>query len=203
MSATKRICLLAVLIATLTGGKTAIAFIPNVEIVTALFIVYALVFGWRNTVLVSIIFVLIEILIWGFMPWWVLLYFIYWPLLVTAVAFLPRKNTNLRLVLAIVTGIVFTVGFGVLSTFIEIIFMGGLETGLFWRFFYFRYIAGIPFFTAHIVSNAVILPKLIPVLYRTLKKLQPAFERGKKKRINTTGSIAEQKNAADSITVAD
>ena len=174
MNATKRICLLAVLTATLTGGKTALALIPNIEIVTLLFIVYAFVFGWRNTIIVSVVFVVIEIFIWGFNLWWVILYLIYWPLLVTAAAVLPRKLGNGRLVAAIAFGIAFTVFFGVLSTFIEIIFMGGVGSGFFWQFFGWRDIAGIPFFTAHIVSNAIILPVLVPVLYKTLQKLRMA-----------------------------
>jgi len=172
MSATKRICLLAVLTATLTGGKMAIPF-PNIEIVTLLFVVYALVFGWRNTIIVSIAFVLIEILIFGFFIWWVLLYAVHWPLLVTAVAFLPRKREKGRIVAAIVIGIVLTMLFGVLSTFIEVVFlMDAIGSGMFWELFGFRYMGGTGFFAAHIIGNTIILIRIVPVLYRVLKKTE-------------------------------
>ncbi|MCL2751549.1 MAG: hypothetical protein FWE62_02210 [Firmicutes bacterium] len=179
----KKLCLLAVLTAFLTGGKLALAFIPNVEIVTLLLIVYALTLRRSEALAVCAVFIMIEILIWGFNPWWIVLYFIYWPSLVLTVSLLPKsrpvqtlnmKNAGLakvlprRVIFAIVIGVIFTALFGVLSTFIEIIFMGGLGTGRFWTYYYFRYVAGIAFFVTHVASNAVILPLLVPVLYRTM-----------------------------------
>ena len=170
MSATKRICLLAVLTATLTGGKMAIA-IPNVEIVTLLFIVYALVFGWRNTIIVSVLFVLIEIMIWPPDPRWITLYFIHWPALVTATAFLPRKIGKFRIVAAVAIGIAFTAFFGVLSTTIDVVLMGGIGSGYFRPVFGFIYLAGVPLFITHIVSNSIILPTLVPMLSKALKRM--------------------------------
>jgi len=188
MSATKRICLLAVLTATLTGGKMAIPF-PNIEVVTLLFVVYALVFGWRNTIIVSIVFVLIEILIWGFHIWWVLLYAIHWPLLVTAVAFLPRKRENIRIVVAIAIGIALTIFFGILSTFIEVIFlMDAIGSGMFWQLYGFRYASGGMFFAMHIIGNTIILIKVAPLLYRTLKKILPMLGGGQSKKRNIKNS---------------
>ena len=179
--ATKTICLLAVLTATLTAAKTALAFfVPGIEIVTLLLITYTLIFGWRRTMVVCLLFIAIEILIWGPFIWWIILYLIYWPALVTVVAVLPRKWGRGRIVAAIVTGIVFTALFGVLSTFIEVIFlMDGLRSGMFWRLYALRYLAGvipmppsfIPVFVIHVVNNAIVLPLLVPLLYKTLKRL--------------------------------
>jgi hypothetical protein len=80
-STATRLTLIAVLAATLTAGKTALAFIPNVEIVTLLLILFGVVFGWRISLPAALIFCTLEIFIWGFFPVYVLLYFIYWPLL--------------------------------------------------------------------------------------------------------------------------
>lgn len=76
--------MIAVFVALIIGAKMAIP-IPNVEIVTLLFVVFTLVFGWLFSFIASFFFVAIEILIWGFNPAWVILYFIYWPILVSIV----------------------------------------------------------------------------------------------------------------------
>ena len=92
----KKICLLAVLTAVLIGGKYALYAVWNIEIVTLLLIVYALVLGWRDSLIVCALFILIEIIIAPFTPMWVVLYIIYWPLLVTVVAFLPAQSRKNR-----------------------------------------------------------------------------------------------------------
>ena len=175
ISATKTICLIAVLVATLTGGKTVIAFIPNIEIVTTLFIVYTLVFGWRKTMVAAMVFVMIEIIIWPAMPSWIILYFIYWPLMVTVVALLPRKWYRLRVILSIIIGIIFTVSFGVLSSLIDVIIFGGIGTSYFWPLFGAIYAAGTGFFATHIISNSFILPVLVPVLYEALQPMKERY----------------------------
>ena len=77
----KEIALIGLLSATITGGKLALSFIPNVEIVTLLFILYANIFGIKRTLLVSFIFTTMEIFIYG-MNTWLLAYYLVWPLLV-------------------------------------------------------------------------------------------------------------------------
>ena len=173
-SSTYNICLIAILVAIITGAKTALAFVPNIEIVTLLFVVYTIKFGLRRTLTVSVIFVVVEILIWGFMPWWVVLYFVYWPLLVVVVwlvslvgrGHIGKVRGRAAVVLAIVAAVAMTVFFGILSTFIEVAFWGFLGDGEFWMWFGIRYASGTIFFVLHIISNAVILPILVPVLYR-------------------------------------
>jgi len=191
------------MVALVSGGKLAIGFIPNVEIVTTFFVVFTLVFGWRDAFISSMLFVLIEIAIWGFVPMWVVLYAIYWPLLVTLVYLVsmpfrksgkyphtstediydksvphklsiinPQLSINTRVIIAaIAVGIAMTAVFGALSAIIDMIFMGGLGTGQFWEFVLFRYIAGTWFFVTHIVSNAILLPLLVPVLTKSLYRI--------------------------------
>lgn len=43
--------LIGILSASITAGKLALSFIPNVEVVTLLFIMYAIVFGTKKVFL--------------------------------------------------------------------------------------------------------------------------------------------------------
>ena len=179
----KRICLIALLIATLTGGKLAIP-VANIEIVTLLLVVYALTFGWRDSFIACLVFISIEPLIHGFQPWWIVLYFSYWPALVTVVAFLPKRLKRARIVIAIAIGIIFTVLFGLLDALIYTLFSGGLGSGNFWGFFAVYYLKGFippwPFVPVQIISNAVILPLLVPTLYKALSALSAAYNKNTK-----------------------
>ena len=171
----RRICLIALASAALTGGKLALAALPNIEIVTLLLVVYALVFGWRDTITACLIFIFFEILIWGFMLWWIILYLIYWPALVSAVALIPKNKY--RVYFAAVIGLLFTACFGILSTFIEIIFVTSLSNPRFWTYFYFRYAAGFPFFITHVICNTVTLFFVAPVLYKSLLSLYARYNK--------------------------
>ena len=74
------IALVGMMIATIEVAKNALAFLPNVELVTLLFILYTLTFGWK-VLLVVPAFILLEGCIYGFGLWWVM-YLYVWPLLV-------------------------------------------------------------------------------------------------------------------------
>ena len=50
------ITLIAILSASITAGKLALSFVPNVEVVTLLFIVYSIVFGVKKSIFISFIF---------------------------------------------------------------------------------------------------------------------------------------------------
>lgn len=77
----KDIALIGLLSASITAGKLALSFIPNVEIVTLLFIVYTIVFGFKKSIFVSIVFTTTDILIWGISTWITVYYFIWFCLL--------------------------------------------------------------------------------------------------------------------------
>ncbi|MCL2861857.1 MAG: hypothetical protein FWE22_05560 [Firmicutes bacterium] len=195
----KRITILALMVALLTGGKTALAWaVPNVEIVTLLLVAYALILPRRDALFVTIIFVLIEILIWGFLLWWVVLYIIYWPSLVLVVSLLKEKINrrgdilspekeklyNKRVIFAAIIGVAFTMFFGVLSSFIDVVFIGGIASitsGIFWQSFVSWYMAGIFFYVVHVASSIGTLFFVLPFLYRALKKLITKIESDSKK----------------------
>ena len=67
---TREIVIFGILTAIVLVGQVALVFLPNVEIVTLLFIVYTLVLG-RKVFYIIYVFALVEGLIYGFGMWWV------------------------------------------------------------------------------------------------------------------------------------
>lgn len=157
---TRDIALIGVMVATIEVVKQALAFIPNVEMVTLLIVLYALVFGRRIYYAIPA-FVLIEGCLYGFGIWWIMYLYI-WPLL----AFLTRvfKKQESPWFWAVFTGS-FGLMFGALCS-IPYFFIDGWHGALTW------WVAGIPYDILHGISNAVLCLVLFRPLYRVLKKLE-------------------------------
>jgi energy-coupling factor transport system substrate-specific component len=179
MSAEKRTALISLLGASLVGVKLALGFIPfNVEIVTLTIALYSIFFGLKHALPATLIFVLIEGIIYGFHVWFVL-YLIYFPLLsVVFWLFSKRKFKDKinEMLFATVLAVVMTLFFGVFSTALEAQFLlGGLTAATFSA----RYLTGILFFTIHVASNIA----AFACLYIPMSKL---FTRLKKKYFQNT-----------------
>ena len=132
VSIAKKIALVGIMTATLECAKLALAALPNIEAVTLLTALYGYVFGILGVVS-SILFVMIEPLIWGF-GLWVISYFLYWPLLALLFLFIGRMNIKNRYTLTVVAtaaALVSTAWFGVLTSLVDI----GLFTGYYDDFF--------------------------------------------------------------------
>ncbi len=156
----KDIALIGILSATITAGKLALSFIPNVEVVTLLFIVYTVVFGMRRTLMISFVFSTIEILIYGFSTWF-LVYYLIWPLLIFFSNFL-RKKINSEYGFATLAGL-FGLLFGLFFAIFESFFYGLMYGVSYW-------IKGIPFDIVHAVSNFIIVLILYKPLVNVLLK---------------------------------
>src|SRR5690554_183569 len=104
----KDIALIGVLSATITAGKLALSFIPNVEVVTLLFIIYTVVFGLKRSLMISVVFSTIEVLIYGFSTWFIV-YYIIWPGLILLTNLLKERVSEYGF--AILAG-VFGLSFG-------------------------------------------------------------------------------------------
>ncbi|HEY8364248.1 MAG TPA: hypothetical protein VIK84_01640, partial [Haloplasmataceae bacterium] len=75
--------LIAICATILNISKLALAFLPNIEPVSLLLIIYTLVLGFKRSILISLLFIVGEALvIWG-VNLYVLQYLFVWPLLVT------------------------------------------------------------------------------------------------------------------------
>lgn len=167
----KNIVLVGILSATLTVAKLALFFVANVEIVTLLIMVYATVFGRKTALFSALVFSTVEVLLFGFNTW-VVLYFIYWPLLALVAGTILKKP---RVWCAVLLAIVLTIVFDVLDSLITTIFaaLGGVPTYQLVRIFVSYYIRGIWFYVVHLVSNAVVVGALYLKLVQTLQKVRP------------------------------
>lgn len=155
----KNVALLGVMIAILEVAKNVLAFLPNVELVSLLIILYALYLG-KRVFLVVPAFVLIEGCIYGFGLWWIM-YLYTWPLL-AVLAMLFKKQDSVWF-WSILSG-VFGLFYGALSA-IPYLFLGGFQTAFSW------WIAGIPFDIIHCVSNFVLCLILFKPLRNVMRRM--------------------------------
>lgn len=155
----KNIALLGVMIAILEVAKNVLAFLPNVELVSLLIILYTLYLGKRVFFVVPA-FVLIEGCIYGFGLWWIM-YLYTWPLL--AVLTMLFKKQDSVWFWSILSGM-FGLFYGALSS-IPYLFLGGFQTAFSW------WIAGIPFDIIHCVANFVLCLILFQPLQNVMRRM--------------------------------
>lgn len=137
--------------------------LPNIEPVSLLVMLFAVVFGWKSLYPIYI-FVAMEILFYGFSLWNV--YYLYiWTIL--AVAAILLKNMEHPLGWAILSA-VYGLLFGALCAIVDV-FIGGFSYAA------AKWVSGIPFDVTHCIGNFVMalllfapLRKLITRLYRNL-----------------------------------
>ncbi len=184
----KDITLTAILAATILGGKYALAFVPNVEIVTLMIMVYAYVFGAKITLADTLIFVTAEIIIFGFNTW-VIAYLIYWPMLAILSSLAAklvlsrhdaasRESTPARLLTLAVyvsLAVICTAMFGVISSVVDAV-AGYAKTGFsFEKLFLTIYLRGVTFYLIHVISNSIIVASCFLPLSKLLCKLSDTY----------------------------
>ncbi len=91
------IVLIGVMVAALESVKLVLSFLPNVELVTLLIILFTLAFG-KKTYYAVVSFVVLEGLLYGFGIWWVM-YIYTWPLLVCFTRILRRQKDGMTFAL--------------------------------------------------------------------------------------------------------
>lgn len=164
---TRRIVRIAVLSAALTVFKLALSFIPNVELVTVLLVAYGSALGMAYALPASLVFCAVEVAIYG-VGSWVLLYFIYWPLL-AAVASVALKGR--RVALAVIISVAGSALFGVLSACADTVFVAAsLAPSRLGAYFVAYYIRGLYFDVAHMASSLVTVAILYVPLVGVLKR---------------------------------
>lgn len=187
----KDIVIIALLTATLTGGKYALSFIPNIEIVTLLILCYAFVFGLKISLSSTLIFVTIEGFLYGFNTW-LISYYIYWPLLCICGCLLSiavkrnktnnlaenqinNKNNIIKIISYTALAVILTAFFGVISSFIDALIGAGKTSYTFYYLFPIIYLRGIAFYLAQIISNALIISVCFLPLTNLLSRLSIAY----------------------------
>ena len=141
------------------AGKVALMALPNVEPVSLLVMLFAVVFG-RKCLYPIYIYVLLEMLLHG-LHLWVFNYLYIWTLLAGA-AWLMREMRQ-PLGWALLSG-VFGLLFGVLCAPVYLVVGGPMYAVSWW-------VSGIPFDMIHAVSNFVIALVLFVPLRTLLERL--------------------------------
>ncbi|MBR2029304.1 MAG: hypothetical protein IJ999_00160 [Clostridia bacterium] len=171
MKTAKGIATIAVMAATLSGGKMVMSVLPNIEPVTILIALYATVFGFTFVLPATVVFIVLDVLIYGINTW-VVSYFIYWPLVALTFAFVNKKPKGVWP--NVTTAVLLTLFFGVLTSLVDVgLFMGAFDN--FWQRFGIMYARGIPFFATHVVSNFALFLLCYKPLCKALTKTKKQF----------------------------
>lgn len=149
------IALMGILTAILLAAQVALSFLPNIEIISLLILLYTLFFGKRVFWMIYG-FVFLEGFLYGFGLWWFQYLYIWslWAFLVL----LLRKNTSLFF-WSILSGF-YGLSFGALCT-LPYLFAGGPAAA------FSYWVSGLGFDLMHCVGNVV----LCLLLFRPLSHL--------------------------------
>lgn len=159
------IAMMSVILYGVQVAKASLAFLPNVELVSLLIIIFTLVFGYKVFFIIYI-FVIIEGLTFGFGTWW-LAYLYVWPILAFIVLIFRRiQSVYLWAFISGIFGLMF--GFLYALTFI---FIGGPQM------IFTTWISGIMFDVTHCVANYIIALVLFKPIKNLLEKLYKPFVR--------------------------
>lgn len=163
----RELAVTALMGALLLAAQAALSFLPNIELVSLLLVIYALCFPLRQALMACFVFVLLEGLLYGFGLWWVM-YLYSWPLLVLLARRMRYHPT--RAGAALLSG-GFGLSFGALCA-IPYLLMGGLAYGVGW------WTSGIPFDIAHCLGNVLAALVLFNPLLRLFSRLAQQFGPG-------------------------
>ncbi len=155
-----QIVTIGVLSAILLVGQLGLAFLPNIEIVSTLIILYTLTYK-RQVFPIIMIFVLLEGIIFGFGIWWISYLYI-WNILALIVLVLHKMDS--AILWAVVSGI-YGLLFGALCAIPYLISGGPGAAFAYWS-------AGIPYDILHCGGNFT----LTLVLYRPLLGLLKRYQ---------------------------
>ena len=106
----KNIAVMATMAAILVMAKIVLSFVPNVEVITPLIIIFTCVFGFKRTIFSVIIFCLLDNFLYSFFYLTTLQYFFHWPLLciLSSVIYKIFKDNELAFaLLAVFMGLMF------------------------------------------------------------------------------------------------
>ena len=167
-SAALTVATVGVSAAVIEGGKLALMALPNIEVVTLFVALFSYVFGAAG-VLATVVFVMIEPMLWGFGAWTVG-YFIYWPLVSVVFMIYGKLRVENRYILT-GTAVVLTVLFGLLTSFIDLVFYSQSFDNFAVRYFAY-YAQGAVFYLLQIGCNAVLFFLVFKYLAEKIKKFR-------------------------------
>ncbi len=152
---------IALLSAILYVSKLALDFLPNIELVSLLTILYTLVFG-KEALLIVTVFNLFQIIQWGIGSW-TISYLYTWPLLCLLTLLLKKLIKEEFIIWSIVSGI-FGLLFGSLFALVYIPVDPAYALS-YW-------IMGLPWDVWHAAWNFVLMLALGKPLYKVLNRMK-------------------------------
>ncbi|MGI6110402.1 MAG: hypothetical protein ACOYB8_11245 [Eubacteriaceae bacterium] len=155
----REIVLLSLCSAILLVVHVAFSFLPNIELVTPLILIYTLVFR-KQIFYIIYLYALLTGLIWGFGIWWIN-YLYVWSVLAIIVLLL-KKNESV--VVWSVIAALFGLCFGALCAIPYWIAGGWAAAVSYW-------IAGIPFDLIHCAANFVVTLLIFKPVYSVCTKM--------------------------------
>ena len=155
----REITLFGMLGALTFGAKVAMAGLPNIEPVSLMVMLFAVVFGWKALYPIYL-YVLLEILLYG-IQLWNINYLYVWAILALVAMALRRMKSPVSW--ALVSGL-FGLAFGFLCCPVYAV-TGGFSYAIRW------WLAGLPFDYTHAAGNFVIALVLFVPLRKLLEKL--------------------------------
>lgn len=162
-----QIVTIGVLSAILLVGQLGLAFLPNIEIVSTLIILYTQIYK-KQVFSIILVFVLLEGIIFGFGIWWISYLYI-WNILALIVLLLHKMDS--AVLWAVVSGI-FGLLFGALCAIPYLLSGGPGAAFAYWS-------AGIPYDILHCCGNFALTLILYKPLLELLKYLQTTIGQNK------------------------
>lgn len=159
----KEAVLISLLAALLFVSQVGLAFLPNIEVVSLLIILYTMFFK-KKTLYIIYIFVLLEGLLYGFGIWWIM-YLYVWTLLWGLTMLL--KNEKSPVIWAFISGF-YGLSFGTLCS-VPYFFTGGVHMAVSWI------ISGLIMDIVHGVGNFFVTLLLFQPLYTAFQKIYHTF----------------------------
>lgn len=158
------IAIIGVMSAIIIVAQVALAFLPNIELVSLLIILCTLVLGTKSIFIVYV-FVMVEGMLYGFGMNWVNYMYVWTILFIIVMLFRKIHST---IFWAIVSGF-YGLSFGALCS-IPYFLTGGIASG------FAYWVAGIPFDIAHGIGNFGAAIVLFYPLYTLLDKVSKRTE---------------------------
>lgn len=160
------IAFIGVMASLIFASQVLLAGLPNIELVSAIFLVIALALNLSTSMMIAFIFVMLEGLYWGFADW-VIGYLYIWPLFILVV-YLLKKRLDTPLKAAFISG-AFGLLFGTLFSLQHLVLFGPKAA--------LAYIlSGISFDVVHGVGNFILMLALFEPLKRVILLVRSKVE---------------------------
>lgn len=159
----KEITMLAMLSAIMFVAQVALKFIPNIELVSLLVILYTLIFK-QKTLYIIYVFVILEGLLYGFGLWWFGYLYVWTFLYIIVRIFRKNKHPLFWIIISGVYGLSFGAFFA-----IPYFFMGGPASA------FAYWVNGIPYDIGHCIGNIVVTLVLFQPLYHLLRLVNERY----------------------------